>query len=101
MPPALASDGYEWALIHVFPIKDATARHKKVPPIPLRRRQRGGACRGADPLCTYDALHIHGSRNAPATSPRSNASSERRAARRCSWEPTAGHPGRRWTRGGW
>eukprot|EP00965_Chrysotila_dentata_P009492 309284-Pleurochrysis_carterae.AAC.1 len=54
MQPSSASDGFEWALVWVVPIKDAAVRHKAVP-MPLRRRQKGGP-RGADPLCAYDAL---------------------------------------------
>eukprot|EP00965_Chrysotila_dentata_P136784 4523817-Pleurochrysis_carterae.AAC.1 len=54
MQPAEVSDGHEWALIHVVPIKDTSARAKPTP-MPLRRRRRGG-WRGEDPMCAYDAL---------------------------------------------
>eukprot|EP00965_Chrysotila_dentata_P012564 413752-Pleurochrysis_carterae.AAC.2 len=47
MHPSAVSDGHEWALIHVVPIKDAAARAKATP-TPLRRRQRGGE-RGGGP----------------------------------------------------
>eukprot|EP00965_Chrysotila_dentata_P124282 4108678-Pleurochrysis_carterae.AAC.1 len=56
MQPAAVSEGHEWALLHVVPIKDAAARAKATP-MPLRRRQKGGA-RGADGMCAYDALRI-------------------------------------------
>eukprot|EP00965_Chrysotila_dentata_P009483 309231-Pleurochrysis_carterae.AAC.1 len=54
MKPSEASDGHEWALIHVVPIKDTEVRQAATP-MPMRRRRRGGAA-GADPLCPYDAL---------------------------------------------
>eukprot|EP00965_Chrysotila_dentata_P146539 4838714-Pleurochrysis_carterae.AAC.1 len=63
MPPSAASDWHEWALIHVVPIKDASARAKAIP-MPVRRRQRGGS-RGADRLCAYDALRIMWDERAP------------------------------------
>eukprot|EP00965_Chrysotila_dentata_P057407 1904348-Pleurochrysis_carterae.AAC.2 len=44
MQPAAVSEGHEWALLHVVPIKDAAARAKAIP-MPLRRRQRGGGQR--------------------------------------------------------
>eukprot|EP00965_Chrysotila_dentata_P213426 6187616-Pleurochrysis_carterae.AAC.1 len=56
MQPSAASDGFEWALVWVVPIKDAAARHKAAP-MPLRRRQREGP-RGSDPLCAFDALWV-------------------------------------------
>eukprot|EP00965_Chrysotila_dentata_P015809 523466-Pleurochrysis_carterae.AAC.1 len=63
MPPATVSDGHEWALVHIVPIKDASARAKATP-TPLRRRQRGGP-RGADRMCAYDALRIMWDERAP------------------------------------
>eukprot|EP00965_Chrysotila_dentata_P113694 3758519-Pleurochrysis_carterae.AAC.3 len=54
MRPSAASGGYEWVVVHVVAIKDSSARNKAVP-VPMRRRQRGGA-RGAVPECAYDAL---------------------------------------------
>eukprot|EP00965_Chrysotila_dentata_P044371 1474932-Pleurochrysis_carterae.AAC.1 len=64
MPPAAVSDGHEWALIHVVPIKDTAARAKAAP-MPLRRRRRDGP-RGADGMCAYDALRIMWDERAPA-----------------------------------
>eukprot|EP00965_Chrysotila_dentata_P072809 2406518-Pleurochrysis_carterae.AAC.1 len=63
MQPAAVSEGHEWALIHVVPIKDAAARAKAIP-MPLRRRQHGGA-RGMDRMCAYDALRIVWEERAP------------------------------------
>eukprot|EP00965_Chrysotila_dentata_P130180 4304197-Pleurochrysis_carterae.AAC.1 len=63
MSPAAVSDGHEWALIHVVPIKDAAARAKATP-TPLRRRQRGGE-RGEDRMCAYDALRAMWEERAP------------------------------------
>eukprot|EP00965_Chrysotila_dentata_P203745 6181923-Pleurochrysis_carterae.AAC.2 len=54
MRPCAASNGHEWLVIHVTPIKDSKARATPVP-TPIRRCQHGGA-RGADALCVYDAL---------------------------------------------
>eukprot|EP00965_Chrysotila_dentata_P104080 3436877-Pleurochrysis_carterae.AAC.1 len=67
MSPAAISDGHEWALVHVVPIKDAGARAKAVP-MPLRRRQRGGS-RGMDRMCAYDALRIMWDERAPSVPP--------------------------------
>eukprot|EP00965_Chrysotila_dentata_P170002 5611786-Pleurochrysis_carterae.AAC.1 len=56
MKPPAASEGHEWALIHVTVIKDAQARSRPTP-IPVRRLRMGGQL-GEDALCTYDALRI-------------------------------------------
>jgi hypothetical protein len=52
-PPQTASGGYPWAMVHWFPIKDRSQRHKKHP-MPVSRRHLGPP--GADPQCPYDAL---------------------------------------------
>eukprot|EP00965_Chrysotila_dentata_P005622 185117-Pleurochrysis_carterae.AAC.1 len=56
MKPTAASDGYQWALVHVTAIKDTHARGKPTP-MPVRRRRKGGR-QGEDALCTYDELRI-------------------------------------------
>eukprot|EP00965_Chrysotila_dentata_P256072 6212424-Pleurochrysis_carterae.AAC.1 len=63
MQPSAASGGYEWVVVHVVAIKDASARNKAVP-VPVQRRQRGGAL-GADPVCAYDALRVMWDERAP------------------------------------
>lgn len=52
--PCEESEGCEWGTVDVVAIKDTHHRHA-VCPMPVRRRAQQGA-RGADPLCTYDAL---------------------------------------------
>jgi hypothetical protein len=52
--PSADSDHCEWLTWDVVPIKDTTAR-RRVCPMAVRRRQRGGSL-GADPLCTFDAI---------------------------------------------
>ena len=54
MRPNEGSEGLPWMTIDVVAIKDVVARHRSVP-LPVRRRQRGGAL-GDDPLCTYNAV---------------------------------------------
>eukprot|EP00965_Chrysotila_dentata_P148245 4893839-Pleurochrysis_carterae.AAC.1 len=63
MKPSTASGGHDWALVHVVPIKDTEVRQKATP-MPLRRRQRGGAA-GQDPLCAFDALRAMWADRAP------------------------------------
>jgi hypothetical protein len=52
--PSADSDHCEWLTWDVVPIKDTMAR-RRVCPMAVRRRQRGGQI-GADPLCTFDAI---------------------------------------------
>ena len=54
MPPNAESDGLPWMTVDTVSIKDVVARHRSVP-LPVRRRQRGGAL-GDDPMCAYDAV---------------------------------------------
>ena len=51
--PCADSEGLPWIIVHVVAIKDQTARNKRVP-MPVQRRHDGP--RGADALCTYDAV---------------------------------------------
>eukprot|EP00965_Chrysotila_dentata_P079689 2628288-Pleurochrysis_carterae.AAC.1 len=92
MQPSAASDGHEWALVHVVPIKDTSMR-RKATPMPLRQRQRGGT-RRADPLCSFDALRTTWDERADCVQCRSGRSA-RLARRRCSRERTAHHRGPR------
>ena len=48
------SEGMPWLTVDVVPIKDTVAR-KRVCPMPVRRRSRGGSL-GDDPLDVYDAI---------------------------------------------
>jgi hypothetical protein len=52
--PSADSDHCEWLTWDVVPIKDTAAR-RRVCPMAVRRRQRGGSV-GTDPLCTFDAI---------------------------------------------
>jgi hypothetical protein len=52
--PSADSMQCEWLTWDVVPIKDTTAR-RRVCPMAIRRRQRGGQI-GADPMCTFDAI---------------------------------------------
>ena len=56
MQPSAESNGLPWMTIDVVDIKDTVARKRSVP-LPVRRRQDGGAL-GDDPLCTYDAVTL-------------------------------------------
>ena len=51
--PCRDSAGMPWLIWHTVPVKDTVAR-RRVCPMAVRRRSQGA--RGADPLCTYDAI---------------------------------------------
>jgi len=53
--PCRESRGRLWLILWVVPIKDQSARRMRPIPIPIVRRQLEGE-RGADALCTYDAI---------------------------------------------
>ena len=72
--PSQSSGGYYWLILWVVPIKDQTMTqsHSAPHPIPIRRRQMGGE-RGADPLCTYDAIEAVWVRKSGVPAPHARA----------------------------
>ena len=72
--PSPSSGGYFWLILWVVPIKDQTMTqsHSAPQPIPIRRRQMGGE-RGADPLCTYDAIEAVWVRKSGVAAPHARA----------------------------
>jgi hypothetical protein len=53
-PPSQASNGFPWAIVLWFPIKDKLRTHRKHP-MAISRRHHGAL--GSDPQCVYDALY--------------------------------------------